>query len=70
MRAREITTNYVPRMLDVKQLAYYMGIGLTNTRLIGEKTGALKRIGRRILFDRVIIDKYLDELTEEDLLDE
>lgn len=65
MQARTINLEFEIRMLDVKQLANYMGIGTSNARIVGEEMGALKRIGRRVLYDKKIVDKYLDELPAE-----
>ena len=48
------------RLLDVKELAEYTGLGLTMAREFGKETGAVYRIGRRVLYDRHIIDRAID----------
>lgn len=48
------------RLLDVKELAAYTGLGLTRAAEYGKALGAVYRIGRRVLYDRKIIDRAID----------
>ena len=48
------------RLLNIKELMEYTGIGRNNARAFGERVGALKKVGSRHLFDRVIIDEALN----------
>lgn len=50
------------RLLSEKQLCVYTGLGRSKAREFGEKCGAVKRIGARVLYDKKIIDKAIDEL--------
>ena len=54
------------RLLNVNELCEYIGMGKTRTIAWGKAIGAEKRIGRRLLFDRVIVDKAIDELKASD----
>lgn len=54
---------YGKRLLNVKELCAYIGMGHTRAEAWARKHGALKRIGRRVLYDRVAIDKAIDENT-------
>lgn len=50
------------RLLSERQLCVYTGLGRNKAREFGEKCGAKKKIGGRVLFDKNIIDKAIDEL--------
>ena len=50
------------RMMGLPELCAYIGMGQTNARKFGVDAGAVRKIGRRTLYDRVLIDKALDEL--------
>ena len=52
------------RMLDVDDLCAYLNMGKTKATEFGEKCGAKRRIGKRALYDKRIIDQALDELEE------
>lgn len=54
---------YGKRLLNVKELCTYIGMGHTRAEAWAREHGALKRIGRRVLYDRVAIDKAIDENT-------
>lgn len=49
------------RLLSVKELAEYTGLGLTRATEYGKELGAVYRIGRRVLYDRKIIDLAIDK---------
>ena len=50
------------RLLDVKELGKYCGIGICTAREWGRDIGAERRIGRRVLYDRVAVDKEIDRM--------
>ena len=54
---------YGKRLLNVKELCAYIGMGHTRAEAWAGEHGALKRIGRSVLYDRVAIDKAIDENT-------
>ena len=62
MRARRIP-NGEGRLLSTKELMDYLRIGRNNAMIFGAEAGARVQIGRRVLYDRRIIDKALDEIT-------
>ena len=53
------------RMIGTPELCLYIGMGQTAARKFGLECGAARKIGRRTLYDRNIIDKALDELANE-----
>ena len=48
------------RLLSTREAATYLGVGLKKARDYCEKVGAVRRFGKSILFDRVIIDQALN----------
>lgn len=52
------------RLLNVAEMLKYTGLGRTSGLAWCKKIGALKHIGSRALYDKAIIDKAIDELTE------
>ncbi len=46
------------------EFCIYAGLGTNTARNIAETTGALFRVGHRVLVDRVKFDKYCDENSE------
>lgn len=52
------------RMMDARQLQDYLQLGKNSALIFGKECGAARKIGRRLLFDRVIIDKALDALEQ------
>jgi len=59
MTNRETTAK---RMLNVKELCQYTGLGRNRAAEFGKSVGAEKHIGRRCLYDVVIIDRALDQI--------
>lgn len=53
---------HIRRMLDIEQASSYMGIGKTLARQKLKEIKAERHIGRRVVYDKEIIDKYLDNL--------
>ena len=60
VKAKEVET----RMLDVNALCTYISMGKTRATEFGEKCGAKRKMGKRTLYDKRIIDKALDDLCE------
>lgn len=52
------------RMLQEPEMKLYVGLGRSKAREFCEEIGATVKIGRRVLYDKVIIDKYFDNLHE------
>ena len=50
------------RMLTEKDAQIYLGLKRAKCREFGEKVNAVKHIGRRVLYDRKILDDALDSL--------
>lgn len=52
------------RMLSIKEVCGYIGRGETKTRIYMDEIGATRKFGRRVLFDKTVIDAALDALGE------
>ena len=50
------------RMLDRYEGAQYTGMGVNSFRKWCEDIGAVRRFGKSLRFDRVVIDRALDEM--------
>lgn len=50
------------RMLDTQALQGYLNMGYNRAVQFGKEAGAARYIGRRLLFDKKIIDQALDSL--------
>lgn len=51
------------RMLSIEEAAFYTGMGRTVCRKWLDQIGAVKKIGKRVICDREVIDKALDTMT-------
>jgi len=51
------------RLMDTEELRAYTNLGRNNAMKLGEEIGAKVKIGKRVLWDRIKIDQYLNELT-------
>ena len=51
------------RLMDTDELKAYTNIGRNNAIKLGKECGAEEKIGRRILWDRVKVDQYINGLT-------
>lgn len=49
------------RLLSIKEVCVYMGIGQTQARQYMDQIGATRNFGRRVLFDKTVIDAALNE---------
>ncbi len=61
-----MSENATKRMLSEKEAQVYMGLKRGKCREFGEKIKAVKHIGRRVLYDRKVIDDFLDNHSEID----
>ena len=51
------------RLMDTEELRAYTNLGRNNAMKLGEEIGAKIKIGKRVLWDKVKIDQYLNILT-------
>lgn len=63
MRLRANTVSGESRLMDTEELRAYTNLGRNNAMKLGEEIGAKVKIGKRVLWDRVKLDQYLNELT-------
>jgi len=64
MRARAMNTvTGDTRLMDTEELRAYTNLGRNNAMKLGEEIGAKVKVGKRVLWDRVKLDQYLNELT-------
>lgn len=62
MNKQKVTGNIAEkRLLNIKEVCSYIGVGQTQARKYMDEIGATKRFGRRALFDKTVIDKALNE---------
>lgn len=52
------------RLLSIDEFCVYASIGICKARELAETTGALFKVGKRILVDRVKFDRWCDEHNE------
>ena len=52
------------KALNREQLADYLSIGTQSATKIAEEAGAVIRIGKRVLFNRDLVNQYIDEISE------
>jgi hypothetical protein len=55
-----------PRLIGLKALQSYVGLGEKRAAQLGREARAVVRYGTRVLYDREQIDKYIDELREKE----
>jgi len=53
------------RLLDAVEVCSYLSLGRNRGVEFAKEIGAMRKVGRRTLFDKVIIDRYLDSQIEE-----
>ena len=61
MKSETTVTNTNRFFASADDAACYLGIGSQTARRILKKIGAEKRIGKRCIYDKKIIDAYFDE---------
>lgn len=65
MKKRTITpSGNMSRLMSTDELRAYTNLGRNKAMELGEKIGARVYIGKRVLWDRKKIDKYIDTLTD------
>ena len=52
-----------PRLMGTEELCEYLSLGRSKAYEIGKNAGAYRQIGKRVLFDVIAIDKYIDGMT-------
>ena len=52
------------RLLGIKELMQYLNVGRNSALKFAEESQSKIRIGRRVLYDKNKIDKYINKLTE------
>lgn len=62
---KEISIVGEKRLLDVKEVCRYLGLGKNRGVEFAKSIGAERKIGRRCLYDKVVIDRYLDPQMQE-----
>lgn len=50
------------RLLSVSEFCLYTGLGTSKGMAWAKEIGAVRHIGRRVLIDRVVIDRVIDEM--------
>lgn len=58
---KTVTTMGEKRLLDANEVCVYLSLGRNRGVEFARDIGAERKIGRRSLYDKVIIDRYLDE---------
>lgn len=53
------------RLLSLALAASYIGIGRNNARAWLEEINAARRFGARVVYDRRVIDKALDDMAKQ-----
>lgn len=52
------------RLFDICDLCQYLGIGRTTAIFLAREMGWDIHIGRRVLYDRLLVDRWCDEQAE------
>lgn len=52
------------RLLDAVEICTYTGLGRCAARALMDEIGATRKFGRRVLFDKTVIDVALDKMGE------
>lgn len=53
------------RLMDISEMCSYLSLGRNRGVEFARSIGAERKIGRRSLYDKVTIDRYLDEQAQE-----
>jgi len=65
MNARNTAVANEKRLLDANEVCVYLSLGRNRGVEFAKAIGSERKIGRRRLYDKVIIDRYLDAQAEE-----
>lgn len=55
------------RLLTIEEFCCYANVGMAMARKLAKYTGAEKRIGRKVLVDRITFDRWCDSNTSTEL---
>lgn len=53
------------RLMSAKEVCVYLGLGKNRGVEFAKSIGAERKIGRRCLYDKVVIDRYFDKQAQE-----
>lgn len=53
------------RMMNIEELCEYIGMGKTCTSKWAKEHGLARKIGRRTLYDKVLVDELIDGMNKE-----
>ena len=62
----EETKQLNKRFLNLSETSIYLNLGRNKTMEFCEKIKAKRKIGRRVVYDKFVIDAYFDQITLED----
>lgn len=48
------------RYMSINNAVTYTGLGASTLRKLAEDAQAIRRVGRRVLIDKIVLEKYLD----------
>lgn len=48
------------RYMSIDNAVTYTGLGTNTLRKLAEDAQAIRRVGRRVLVDKIVLDKYLE----------
>lgn len=54
-------TNYPKRLISINEAMVYLGVGRSSALKFLDDIGAKRKIGRRTLYDKVIIDQHFNK---------
>ena len=61
----ERSAEVMPRLLGAKELQAYTGLGANKSAELGKNAGAVRRYGKRVLYDRLKVDAYIENEMQE-----
>lgn len=61
---KRVRLDITPRLLGLQELTAYLSLGETVADRLATEAGAKRKYGKRVLYDRKLIDKYLDNQGE------
>ncbi|MCQ4672441.1 polyprenyl synthetase solanesyl diphosphate synthase [Lactonifactor longoviformis] len=64
MKPREVKVLTEKRLLDAAEVCMYLGLGRNKGIEFAKSIGAERKIGRRCLYDKAVIDRILDDMKE------
>lgn len=58
-------TDFGKRLLNVPEVCAYLNLGRNRGVTFAREIGAERKIGRRCLYDKAVIDRYFDRQAQE-----